>query len=62
MDFLSENLVPILEIVAQVIGVAALIAALTPNETDNKIIAMVGKFFDVLGANWGRATNRDPRG
>ena len=62
VDFLNENLVQILELVASIIGVAALIAAMTPNETDNKVVAAIGKFFDLLGANWGAASNGVPRG
>ncbi len=60
MDFFtSDNITALIEIVIQVIGVASLIATLTPNESDNKAVDFVLNIVNMLGANIGRASN-DP--
>jgi|TARA_B100001939_G_scaffold239845_1_gene207414 hypothetical protein len=59
MEFLTENVVALFDIVTRVVGIAAIIATLTPNESDNKIIGFISRVVNVLGANVGRATN-DP--
>jgi len=57
MEWLIENVNVVYDIVVQVVGVAALVATLTPNESDNKVVDAVLKFVNLLGANFGRATN-----
>ena len=60
MDFLTgANLSGILEIVVQLVGVASLIATMTPNESDNKAVDFVLNIVNMLGANVGKASN-DP--
>jgi len=59
MEFLTGNVSAIVEIVTQVVGVAALVATLTPNESDDKIVGFILKIVNVLGANVGKASN-DP--
>ena len=60
MDFLTgANLSGILEIVVQLVGVASLIATMTPNEADNKAVDFVLNIVNMLGANGGKASN-DP--
>ena len=60
MDFLTgANLSGILEIVVQLVGVASLIATMTPNEADNKAVDFVLNIVNMLGANVGKASN-DP--
>ena len=60
MDFLTgANLSGILEIVIQLVGVASLIATMTPNEADNKAVDFVLNIVNMLGANVGKASN-DP--
>lgn len=60
MDFLTgANLSGILEIIVQLVGVASLIATLTPNESDNKAVDFVLNLVNMLGANVGKASN-DP--
>ena len=34
------------------VGAAAIIANATPNETDNKVVAIISKVIDFLGANF----------
>lgn len=50
-DYLTAHGTDILGIVLGVIGVASLIANLT-GDSDNKIIATISKFVDLLAANW----------
>ena len=60
MDFFtSANISAILEIVVQIVGVASLVATLTPNENDNKAVDFVLNIINMLGANVGKASN-DP--
>jgi len=60
MDFLTgANLSGILEIVVQLVGVASLVATMTPNEADNKAVDFVLNIVNMLGANVGKASN-DP--
>tara|TARA_R110002096_G_scaffold332064_1_gene526106 strand:+ start:46 stop:234 length:189 start_codon:yes stop_codon:yes gene_type:complete len=59
MDFLTGNIGVIIDIVTQVVGIAALVATLTPNESDNVVVGFILDFINVLGANVGRASN-DP--
>tara|TARA_Y100000817_G_scaffold205588_1_gene161142 strand:+ start:1542 stop:1727 length:186 start_codon:yes stop_codon:yes gene_type:complete len=59
MELLTGNMGQIVEILTQVVGVAALVATLTPNESDDKIVGFVLKVVNVLGANVGKASN-DP--
>ena len=57
--FTSANINAILEIVVQIVGVASLVATLTPNEADNKAVDFVLNIVNMLGANVGKASN-DP--
>ena len=57
MELLTGNMGQIVEILTQVVGVAALVATLTPNESDDKIVSFVLKVVNVLGANVGTASN-----
>ena len=60
MDFFTgANISAILEIVVQIVGVASLVATLTPNEADNKAVDFVLNIVNMLGANVGKASN-DP--
>ncbi len=57
MEWLLANASLVYDIVVQVVGVAALVATLTPNDNDNKVIASILKFVNLLGANFGKAKN-----
>jgi hypothetical protein len=57
--FTGANISAILEIVVQIVGVASLVATLTPNEADNKAVDFVLNIVNMLGANVGKASN-DP--
>ena len=58
MTYIIENWDTIGAIALQVVGIAALIATLTPTDTDNKIVDLVSKLIHTLGANFGKAKNK----
>ena len=58
MEWLLSNATVVYDIVVQIVGVAAVIATLTPNENDNKIIASILNVINLLGANFGKAANK----
>jgi hypothetical protein len=58
MDWIIANWGQVLLIITQVVGVAALIATLTPNQSDNAIVDTVLKVINTLGGNVGKAENK----
>ena len=62
MDWLSlvtpENIAIALGVVAQVVGSFALIATMTPNKSDDKIVQKIIDVVNILGANVGNAANK----
>ena len=58
MTYIVENWDTIGEIALQVVGIAALVATLTPTENDNKVINLISKLIHTLGANFGKAKNK----
>ena len=54
---ISDIIVIYLPIVTSLVGSFALIATLTPNKTDDKIIQMILDVVNFLGANFGKAKN-----
>jgi len=60
--FIRENWEAIVNIATSVVAAAALIAALTPGEADNRIVSTVRKIVDLLALNVGNAKNeKKPR-
>lgn len=57
MSWILENKETILFIITSIISVAAGIAAMTPNESDNKAVAKARAFVDLLAFNFGGAKN-----
>lgn len=49
VEYLQNNWAEISGIAAIVVVLASRIARLTPNQTDNKIVATIRKFFRVMG-------------
>lgn len=54
MTWITENWDTIFLIITGIISVASLIAKITPNETDNKFIAIVQKIIDALALTTGK--------
>ena len=60
--FIRENWEALVNIATSVDAAAALIAALTPGEADNRIVSTVRKSVDLLALNVGNAKNeKKPR-
>ena len=57
MDWIIENWDQVLQVALQIIGAAAMIAALTKTPADDKFVAKLRKMVDVIGGNWGNAKN-----
>jgi len=57
MEWLTANGQALLELVVQIVGVASLVATLTPNASDNKAVDFVLNIINMLGANVGKAKN-----
>jgi hypothetical protein len=54
-----ENIQDYLEIAGMIIAAASAIAAVTPSNTDNEIIAKIMKVVNILGLNVGNAKNKE---
>lgn len=62
MDFINYIIAEweaIFAIITSVLGVCAAIAAITPNESDNKIVDILYKIINALGCNFGNAQNAE---
>ena len=59
MEFITNNWTEILSAVTSIVGGFAIIATLTPNQADNKIIDAVMQLINTLGGNFGNAKNRN---
>ena len=57
MNFLIENASDLIEIALEIAGAFAIIASMTPNETDNKIADYFLKAINVIGFNVGNSRN-----
>jgi len=58
IQYFNDNSEQILQILASVIAVASLIATMTPNESDNKIVRRVSAVISWLALNVGRAKSK----
>jgi len=56
---ISDFLIQWLPIVSGVVGTFAMIAVVTPNKTDDKIVQLLLDIVNFLGANVGKAKNGD---
>jgi hypothetical protein len=57
MEWITSNWGNLYSIITQVVGVAALVATLTPNTSDNKAVDFVLNIINMLGANLGKSKN-----
>jgi|DEB0MinimDraft_3_1074331.scaffolds.fasta_scaffold177689_2 hypothetical protein len=57
MDWLLENVGSLLDIALKLVGAFAVVATLTPNESDNAVADGLMKFINLLGGNFGNARN-----
>lgn len=47
----------LIEVALIVVGAASAVAAITPNPTDNIVLAVIKTALNAIGANWGAAAN-----
>lgn len=57
MEWLQANASNLLQILFGLVGVFAVIATMTKNESDNKVADVLLKTINVLGGNFGNAKN-----
>tara|TARA_Y100001963_G_scaffold145886_1_gene220128 strand:- start:197 stop:373 length:177 start_codon:yes stop_codon:yes gene_type:complete len=57
MEFIQNNWEQILAGVTSVVGGFSILATLTPNESDNRLIDAIMKAINLLGANVGKSKN-----
>ena len=57
MEWITSNWGNLYSIITQIVGVAALVATLTPNQSDNKAVDFVLNIINMLGANIGKSKN-----
>ena len=58
IEYITENAEMLLQIAASVVAVASLVATMTPNESDNKIIQKVSTVISWLALNVGKAKSK----
>jgi hypothetical protein len=51
MNFIIENWEQIFAVITAAVTVASAIAAITPSETDNRIVSKIKKVVDVIAIN-----------
>jgi hypothetical protein len=60
VEFLSElEALDVIKFFAELVGVFAVVATMTPNENDNKVANWLLKVINFFGANLGKAKNAD---
>jgi hypothetical protein len=47
-----------IELALAIVGVASIIATMTPTDIDNKVVSMASKFLHLLAMNFGKAKNK----
>ena len=57
ISLITSNYVAILSAVASIVGGFAVIASLTPNKSDDRIVQIILDIVNFLGANFGKASN-----
>ena len=56
---ISDFITTYLPVLVSFVGSFALLATITPNKTDDKIVGGVLKFINFFGGNFGKAANKD---
>jgi len=57
VSYVMENYVLMLSAVGGIVGGFAVVASLTPNKSDDRIVQMILDMVNFLGANFGKAKN-----
>ena len=59
MEWLLANWENVIGIATSCVGAFAIIATMTPNPQDDKIVSQLYKFINFLGANFGKSKNKE---
>jgi|TARA_R100001594_G_scaffold147726_1_gene201283 hypothetical protein len=57
MEFIQNNWEQILTGVTSVVGGFSILATLTPNQSDNRVVDVIMQVINLLGANVGKSKN-----
>ena len=57
ISFLSENYMELITAVGSIVGGFAILASMTPNKSDDKIVQKALNVINFIGANFGKAKN-----
>lgn len=49
----------VVEVALQIVGVASMVAVITPTPKDNMILAVLKAGLNALAMNWGKAENKE---
>ena len=57
ISYVMENYIQMLTAVGGIVGGFAIIASMTPNKSDDRIVQMILDMVNFIGANFGKAKN-----
>ena len=57
MEWITQNWESIIGISTSIVGAFAIIATMTPNPQDDKMVSQLYKLINFLGANFGQSKN-----
>ena len=57
ISYVMENYMQIISAVGGIVGGFAVIASMTPNKSDDRVVQMILDMVNFLGANFGKAKN-----
>ena len=57
VSYVMENYMQMLAAVGGIVGGVAVIASMTPNKSDDRIVQMILDMVNFIGANFGKAKN-----
>ena len=57
VSYVMENYMQMLAAVGGIVGGFAVIASMTPNKSDDRIVQMILDMVNFIGANFGKAKN-----
>ena len=60
MEWISANWQNVLSIATSLVGAFAILATMTPNPADDKVVSHLYKLINFLGANFGKSQNKEP--
>jgi len=59
ISFIMDNFPQFIAIATSLVGAFSVIAAMTPNKSDDKFVQLLLDFVNFLACNFGKAANKD---